>query len=315
MDELLAQFRDVGVQDRSSLVQQFGAVLQIDPQTSQFFLESSNWNVEVAINTFLSTSGGQGNIFQQSAAVLPTAAFLTNLEQTHAMQFPPSTKLPMTWQFHNTGAAAWPPDASLVFVEGQRMGGPQQVPVHAGPGEVTELAVEVLTPAENGAYAGSWRLACSTGYFSDPIWLVVNVRDDAGADLTESLAAFRMNSQSPRPSADAASMSTVGPGQPVPSSATASTAVPAPMPMAAHQPQQQHAAGPGGGFTLPQPTFNFMQAPAGQPQPVVPAAAPAAPAVPAAPTAPVAPAAPAAGGFAMAQPAFNFMGGQGHPQQ
>ena len=300
MDELLAQFRDVGVQDRSHLVQQFSAVLHIDSQTSQFFLESSNWNVEIAINTFLATAGGQGNIFQQSAAVLPEAAFLTNLAQTHAMQFPPSTRLPMTWQFHNTGQAPWPADAALVFIEGERMGGPRQMPVRADPGGVTELAVEVQTPAENGDYAGQWRLTCSTGFFSDPIWLVVNVRDDAGADLTQSLAAFQMRSNSPRDMSDVA----------VPGSAVAPAPQPVPA-MATHAPPP--AAGTAAGGFVMQPTFNFGVGAA--------AVAPAQPAVEAPPqqAAPLQQpqqSAAAPGGFALAQPAFNFApGSQHHPQQ
>ena len=194
MDELLARFRNVGVDDRSELITQFGVVLHIDPATAQFFLESSDWNVEIAINTYLSTSGGQGNALMQSTMVPPEAQFLTDLSQTHGMQFPPRTVLPMTWQLANTGSQPWPEDACLIFTEGAQMDGPGRISLRAAAGEVVDVAISINSPAENGSYAGCWRMHCSTGYFSEPIWMLVNVRDDAGAELTACLEAFGVSS-------------------------------------------------------------------------------------------------------------------------
>ncbi|GLE05098.1 hypothetical protein PINS_up014082 [Pythium insidiosum] len=54
-DELLQLFQSITTSDHDELVDQFAFLLQVDVSTASFFLESSNWNVETAINTYLST--------------------------------------------------------------------------------------------------------------------------------------------------------------------------------------------------------------------------------------------------------------------
>lgn len=54
-DELLQMFQSITTHDHDELVDQFAYLLQLDPATATFFLESSNWNVETAVNNFLTT--------------------------------------------------------------------------------------------------------------------------------------------------------------------------------------------------------------------------------------------------------------------
>ena len=54
-DDLIALFSNIRMNDYDSLIAQFSNVLTCDREVAQFFLESSNWNVESALNNFLST--------------------------------------------------------------------------------------------------------------------------------------------------------------------------------------------------------------------------------------------------------------------
>ena len=65
MDDLLVQFQSITTNDHESLILQFSKVLQLNRETAAFFLESSNWNVETAINTYYThehTSNGRTSL-------------------------------------------------------------------------------------------------------------------------------------------------------------------------------------------------------------------------------------------------------------
>jgi hypothetical protein len=178
----------------------YSKVMQIDPQTAAFFLESSSWNVELAINTYLSTAGTAGNIYQTTTP--PQAVFLSDLSGMQAVQFKPHQPVQMVWSFRNMGAEKWPADARLIFVDGHQMGGPKTMSVRAAAGEQLDMPVQLTCPAEAGIYAGTWRLTCSLGYFTDPIWVVVTVVDPDGEAMTDLMSKFSMaNAGQPRPMA------------------------------------------------------------------------------------------------------------------
>lgn len=255
MDDLLGMFSQISTDDHTAMTQQFARVMQIDPQTSQFFLESSNWDVQLAINAFLSTAGHSEQMYQQHVA--PQATLLTDVSALNNVQFPPLTPIAFTFSFRNSGQAAWPHDSRLVFVDGHRLGGPADLRVHpAAPGQQVDLPVQLQTPAEAGIYAGTWRLTCGSGYFSDPLWLVFTVVDEAGQQMTDALAKFGLSANQQANPAQQTNPFQAMPNQPM-----------AGQPMQPVQPAQPPAAG---GF-FQQPTFAFqpsqMQPPQAQPQP------------------------------------------------
>ncbi len=47
LSSVLRLFSRVSTSDRDDLVDQFSKILSVDKPTAVFFLESSNWNVEV----------------------------------------------------------------------------------------------------------------------------------------------------------------------------------------------------------------------------------------------------------------------------
>ena len=79
--------------DRESLIIQFSKILQIDIQTSEFFLESSNWNVETAINNFMGVLGPNGASMLLRSR--PEATFLSDLSDAQAVKFAPGSVVNM----------------------------------------------------------------------------------------------------------------------------------------------------------------------------------------------------------------------------
>jgi hypothetical protein len=70
-----------------------------------------------------------------------------------------------TWRLRNTGSCTWDSDYSLVFINGDRMGGPreQELPGNVAPGQVIDVTVNLTAPARDGFFRGFWRLRDSSG--------------------------------------------------------------------------------------------------------------------------------------------------------
>lgn len=92
-DELVALFSNLQTTDREDLVEKFALVMQTDRAASRFFLESSNWNVETAVNTFLTATHGMGTgdsaFRDQAIASTPEAALVSDLSDFQRTKFPP----------------------------------------------------------------------------------------------------------------------------------------------------------------------------------------------------------------------------------
>lgn len=94
-DELVNLLQSIGVSDHDELVKKFAEVLQTEPAAARFFLESSNWNVEQAINTFFSTMGAGGEGLSHVSAPPPEARFLGDASITQSRPFPPGATIHM----------------------------------------------------------------------------------------------------------------------------------------------------------------------------------------------------------------------------
>jgi len=106
-----------------------------------------------------------------------------------------------TWRVRNNGSCAWPKDAQLMFVDGDRLGASSKVTVGAlDPGEKTEISVEMEAPSDNGSYRGVWRLSSGgEAAFGTKLTVVMRVGaagsggagsgDTAGADTSGAVAA------------------------------------------------------------------------------------------------------------------------------
>ncbi|CEG37639.1 Uncharacterized conserved protein [Plasmopara halstedii] len=218
-DDLLQMFQSITTSDHDELVDQFAHLLQLDVQTAIFFLESCNWNVETAVNNYLATmetAGGNGISpmegidsadtldmedeksesrqpshlqLQQPNTALYQAQFLSDLSASQNTLFAPNTPIHMQWSYVNTGREPWPKDTCLMFAQGTSLQGPEQIAVAASAGQRIDIHASLCMPSEPGSYAGSWRLHCSSGFFGDPVWVVVHV------GTHETAAAFALQQQ------------------------------------------------------------------------------------------------------------------------
>ncbi len=71
-----------------------------------------------------------------------------------------------TWQIKNESACWWDTSYKIVFWNGDLMGGAYvyNLPQGVGPGQAVDIPIQLLTPEEDGAYRGEWKLQTPDGY-------------------------------------------------------------------------------------------------------------------------------------------------------
>ncbi len=74
--------------------------------------------------------------------------------------FAPNSFFTKTWRIINGGTVTWTPAFSLVFLSGNQLGGPDQVPLTAdvAPGGSIDISVNMVAPAEPGRYFSNWMM-------------------------------------------------------------------------------------------------------------------------------------------------------------
>ncbi|MBN1438789.1 MAG: hypothetical protein JW929_05190 [Anaerolineales bacterium] len=108
---------------------------------------------------------------QFTATISPTAPDCTNLGQLVGSSIPdmtkvaPGTAFMQTWTIKNIGTCQWGKGYSLVFDHGDRMDGPQTVPLTASvpAGAVYVFAVNLVAPSLEGEYQGFWKIQTPQG--------------------------------------------------------------------------------------------------------------------------------------------------------
>jgi hypothetical protein len=101
--------------------------------------------------------------------------------------FAPGAKFTKSWQFMNTGQTTWTTAYSLVFVNGDHMGGADSVPlkIEVGAGRVVDISVELTAPDKTGTYKGNWRMRNASGQvFGDIVYVQIDVVEGGGVAPT-----------------------------------------------------------------------------------------------------------------------------------
>jgi hypothetical protein len=77
----------------------------------------------------------------------------------------PGQSFVKTWRLRNSGTCTWTDDYDLVFVEGHRLGAPNEIPLDGpvAPGETVDVSVSLVAPAGDGTYQGKWQLRNDEG--------------------------------------------------------------------------------------------------------------------------------------------------------
>lgn len=83
-------------------------------------------------------------------------ADITIPDDTSIDRWHPFTK---TWRISNTGTCDWGRGFYLTYIDGDKLKGPDRVPVpHTPAGESAEVSVRLVAPREGGQYRGYWRV-------------------------------------------------------------------------------------------------------------------------------------------------------------
>jgi len=80
-------------------------------------------------------------------------------------QFSPGASFVKTWRLVNIGTCTWTTGYALVFFSGEKMGGPDVVPLNSNvaTGQVVDLSVNLTAPSSAGSYQGNWMLRNPSG--------------------------------------------------------------------------------------------------------------------------------------------------------
>ncbi|MEW5828313.1 MAG: NBR1-Ig-like domain-containing protein [Chloroflexota bacterium] len=93
-------------------------------------------------------------------------------------------KFTKTWRIKNIGTCTWTTGYSLIFADGNAMGGPASVKLagSVAPGQTVDLSVELVAPATEGEYRGNWKLRNANGVIfgvgktaNNPFWVDIKV--------------------------------------------------------------------------------------------------------------------------------------------
>jgi len=80
-------------------------------------------------------------------------------------EFTPGQTFTKSWTFDNKGTCTWNNNYKLVFMTGEKMGGPNSVnvPMNVAPGTQIKIDVPLIAPASPGTYTGYWELQTPEG--------------------------------------------------------------------------------------------------------------------------------------------------------
>jgi len=94
----------------------------------------------------------------------------------------PGQAIQKVWRVRNAGSKAWGAGYRLTFLAGQRMGGPESIPLPpAAPGQTVDITLSLTAPKEPGTHFSTWRALNPQGdAFDIPVYLQVRVLPVAG---------------------------------------------------------------------------------------------------------------------------------------
>jgi len=136
----------------------------------------------------------------------PTATFLPTFTNTPATRcdqaeaaypsiditIPDDTTIPAgnaftkVWRVVNTGTCNWTAEYTTVFIDGEQMDAPNEVPITqpVAPGQSVDIDVTMIAPQETGTYQGNWMLRNANGEIfgigpnaNDSFWVRILVVD------------------------------------------------------------------------------------------------------------------------------------------
>ena len=119
-----------------------------------------------------------------SASCTDLAKFVEDVTVPDGTEMLPGQEFIKTWRLQNVGTCTWTSQYSLVFVNGEQMGGITPLPLtgSTAPNATVDVSVSLKAPGTVGAYRGDWKLKNANGVVfglgataSDTFYLKINV--------------------------------------------------------------------------------------------------------------------------------------------
>jgi len=112
------------------------------------------------------------------SSCLPDAVFVTDVSIPDGTVFSPNEAFSKVWRIRSSGCSSWPNGTRLVFVNGNKMDGPDSVEVaETSLGSTVDVAVSLIAPVTLGTYKGYWQMQSPDGTrFGDTIYVMIVVR-------------------------------------------------------------------------------------------------------------------------------------------
>lgn len=93
------------------------------------------------------------------------AQFVADVTVPDGTSFAPGAQFDKTWRLKNVGSCTWTTSYAMVFGTGEKMSGPELVPMPAAvsPGSTIDVVVHLTAPSTAGAYRGYWKFQNANG--------------------------------------------------------------------------------------------------------------------------------------------------------
>ncbi len=94
------------------------------------------------------------------------ASFIKDMTIPDGTELDPGEDFTKTWRLRNDGSCTWSSSYSLVFDNGDSMGGPASQQLTSGtvpPGETVDISVDLTAPNNPGTFRGNWKLRNNAG--------------------------------------------------------------------------------------------------------------------------------------------------------
>jgi hypothetical protein len=119
----------------------------------------------IALLAVLALGLGRPSFSASAAGFCDAAQFVTDVTIPDGTRLTAGTAFTKTWRIKNAGTCTWTTSYSLVFVNGEKMGGPDALalPQTVAPGQTVDLTVNLVAPSAAGTYFGYWQLRNSSG--------------------------------------------------------------------------------------------------------------------------------------------------------
>ncbi len=105
------------------------------------------------------------NAGSQPPAACDRAQFVADVTVPDGTTYAPGTAFTKTWRIKNIGTCTWSTSYSMVFDSGDKMSGPDSVPMPQTvvPGQTVDVSVSLTAPATGGTYRGYWKFQNANG--------------------------------------------------------------------------------------------------------------------------------------------------------